>query len=110
MNVKSTLEPELGQGRLNAIANLLYYNYSYDGDRHEIEEKLGDGMFGYVKLGISLKAFAHHKKYQKECQTFKQYCVDTPRSKDAGILGSPTRHHLTGRSQPSQRANLPQAY
>ena len=35
--------------------------------------------------------------------------VDTPRSKDAGILGSPTRHHLTGRSQPSQRANLPKS-
>lgn len=74
MNVTSTLEPELGQGRLNAIANLLYYNHFYDGDRQEVEEKLWDGMFGYVKLGISLKAFAHHKKYQKECQTFKQYC------------------------------------
>jgi hypothetical protein len=74
MNVTSTLEPELGQGRLNAIANLLYYNDFYDGDRQEVEEKLWDGMFGYVKLGISLKAFAHHKKYQKECQTFKQYC------------------------------------
>ena len=35
--------------------------------------------------------------------------VDTPRSKDTGILGSPTRHRLTGQSQPSQRANLPKS-